>query len=227
MEPTTTPPMDIDDPVVAVIPIQLSSALDPHLQLFQFPLLSRPLTVPPSANNAGKSITARCKPKSDKIEIHIPFDTRQEVWNQSRGLEYGDARREEDGKKPSSREEYRLEELRLRSERVPHRGMYMVGVIRGSKSRIPPSRDLFDRTKLCQTVYIFTQYRPLISSVLTSGTLMCCLKRSGENPAMKTTPTQIKRRWRRTAIPKPRKAGRRPRRFICMHERPMTLSHPV
>src|SRR5271170_1526472 len=117
--------MDIDDPVVSVIPIQLSSALDPHLQLFQYPLLSRPLTVPPSADNAGKNITARCKPKSDRMEIHVPFDTRQEVWNQRRGLEYGDARREEDGKNPSSREESRLEELRLRSERVPHRGVYM------------------------------------------------------------------------------------------------------
>jgi DNA-directed RNA polymerase-3 subunit RPC5 len=134
--------MDIDDPVVSVIPIQLSSALDPHLQLLQYPLLSRPLTVPPSADNASKNITARCKPKSDRMEIHVPFDTRQEVWNQRRGLEYGDARREEDGKKPSSREESRLEELRLRSERVPHRGVYMVGALRGSKSRIPPSCDL-------------------------------------------------------------------------------------
>lgn len=134
--------MDVDDPVVSVIPIQLSSSLDPHLQLFQYPLLSRPLSVPPSALDAGKDITARSKPKADRIEIHVPFDTRPEVWNQRRGLEYGDARREEDGKKTSPREEYRLEELRLRSERVPHRGVYMVGVLRGSKSRIPPSRDL-------------------------------------------------------------------------------------
>ncbi|KAG8831917.1 hypothetical protein FRC17_002361 [Serendipita sp. 399] len=123
--------MDGDDPVVSVIPIQLSSVLDPNLQLHQYPLSSRPLAVPPSARDAGKAITARIKPMAERIEVHVPFDTREEVWNQRRGFEYGDARREEDGKKPSSREEHRLEELRLRSEKVPHRGTYMIGLLRG------------------------------------------------------------------------------------------------
>ena len=131
--------MDGDDPVVSVIPIQLSTALDPKLQLHQYPLSSRPLAPPPSAKRAGKAITARIKPLSDRFEVHVPFDTREEVWNQRRGLEYGDARHEEDGRKPNAgREEHRLDELRLRSEQVPHRGTYMVGLLRGSKSRFPP-----------------------------------------------------------------------------------------
>lgn len=130
--------MEVDDPIISVIPIQLSTVLDPNLHLYQYPLLSRPLTEPPAAKNAGKAITARCKAQADRVEVHVPFDTREEVWNQRRGLEYGDARHEEDGGKHSSREERRLEDLRLRSERVPHRAVHMVGVLRGGKSRIPP-----------------------------------------------------------------------------------------
>ncbi|KAG8797679.1 hypothetical protein FRC16_008642 [Serendipita sp. 398] len=130
--------MDVDDPIVSVIPIQLSSILDPNLQLHQYPLSSRPLEVPPSARDAGKVITARIKPLAERIEVHIPFDTREEVWNQRRGFEYGDARREEDGKKPSGREEHRLEELRLRSEKVPHRGTYMIGLLRGDRLHLHP-----------------------------------------------------------------------------------------
>lgn len=130
--------MDVDDPVVSVIPIQLSSGLDPHLQLHQYPLLTRPLVVPPSASRAGKTISARRKPVADRLEIHVPFDTREEVWNARRGLEYGDARSEEDGKKSSAREERRLEELRLQSERVTHRGIYMLGVWRGDRLHLHP-----------------------------------------------------------------------------------------
>lgn len=131
--------MDLDDPVVSVIPVQLSSALDPHLQLHQFPLMTRPLVVPPSASTAGRDISARRKPLADRLEIHVPFDTREDIWNSRRGLEYGDARGEEDGKKPSAREERRLEELRLRSERVLHRGVYMLGIWCGGKSPVPPA----------------------------------------------------------------------------------------
>lgn len=130
--------MDLDDPVVSVIPIQLSSALDPHLQLHQFPLMTRPLVVPPSASNAGRIISARRKPLADRLEIHVPFDTREDVWNARRGLEYGEARGEEDGKKPSAREERRLEELRLQSERILHRGVYMLGIWRGGRWPVPP-----------------------------------------------------------------------------------------
>ncbi|CAG7847317.1 SubName: Full=Uncharacterized protein {ECO:0000313/EMBL:CCA72043.1} [Serendipita indica DSM 11827] len=131
--------MDDDDPIVSVIPIQLSTTFDPRLQLHQYPLSSRPLAPPPSAKRAGKAITARIKPLSDRLEVHVPFDTREEVWNQRRGLEYGDARYEEDGRKPhAGREEHRLDELRLRSEQVPHRGTYMVGLLRGNRLYLHP-----------------------------------------------------------------------------------------
>jgi len=122
----------MDDTVVASLPIHLSTALVPNLQLYQYPLLQRPLQVPPSAKTAGKKINARFKPETDVIEIHVPFDTREDVWNKKQGQEYGQYRAEEDGQKPISKEERRLDDLRLKSERIREGAAYMIGVIRGS-----------------------------------------------------------------------------------------------
>jgi DNA-directed RNA polymerase-3 subunit RPC5 len=123
----------MDDPVVASLPIYLSTGLAPNLQLYQYPLLQRPLQVPPSAKVAGKRINARFKPETDIIEIHVPFDTREEVWNKEKSREYGQSSREEDGQKVTSKEEKHLDDLRLRSERIQERAVYMVGVIRESE----------------------------------------------------------------------------------------------
>ena len=124
----------MDDPVVASLPVYLSTALVPNLQLYQYPLLQRPLQAPPSAEIAGKKINARFKPDTDIIEIHVPFDTREDVWNKKQGREYGQYRAEEDGQRPTSKDEKRLDDLRLKSERIPEGAAYMVGVIRDSKS---------------------------------------------------------------------------------------------
>jgi len=123
----------MDDPVVASLPIYLSTALVPNLQLYQYPLLQRPLQAPPSATIAGKKINARFKPETDIIEIHVPFDTREDVWNKKQGREYGQYRAEEDGQKATSKEERRLDDLRLKSERIREGAAYMVGVIRDSQ----------------------------------------------------------------------------------------------
>ena len=123
----------MDDTVVASLPIYLSTTLVPNLQLYQYPLLQRPLQVPPSAKVAGKKINARFKPETDVIEIHIPFDTREDLWNKKQGREYGQHRAEEDGQKAISKEERRLDDLRLKSERIREGAAYMVGVIRDSK----------------------------------------------------------------------------------------------
>jgi DNA-directed RNA polymerase III subunit RPC5 len=123
----------MDDPVVASLPIYLSTALAPNLQLYQYPLLQRPLQVPPSAKTAGKRINARFKPETDVIEIHVPFDTREDVWNKKQGREYGQFRHEEDGQKATSKEEKRLDDLRLKSERIREGAAYMVGIIRDSE----------------------------------------------------------------------------------------------
>jgi hypothetical protein len=67
---------------------------------------------------AGKKINAQFKPETDIIEIRVPFDTREDVWNKKQGREYGQYRAEEDGQKAISKEERRLDDLRLKSERI-------------------------------------------------------------------------------------------------------------
>ena len=131
--------MDLeDDQLVTVLPIHFSNALVPNLQLHQFPLLTRPLQVPPSAAASGKRIKARLKPNTRRFEVHVPVDTRPEVWNAERSKELGVARVEDDKEKNQEApklkqmegEEPRLTEVRMRSERVPQSGAYVLGVIR-------------------------------------------------------------------------------------------------
>jgi DNA-directed RNA polymerase-3 subunit RPC5 len=143
--------MDEHDSIETILPIYLSNSLSQNLHLFQYPLLSRPLEVPPSAALTGKRIKARHKPKAGRYEIHVPADTREEVWNAERGKELGQARAEEDAEEAGigqelarskkrdyeredrEREEKRLSEIRLRSEKMTNTGVYMLGIIRDGK----------------------------------------------------------------------------------------------
>lgn len=128
----------MDDPIVAVLPVHFSNSLIPNLHLHQFPLLYRPLQVPPSAAESGKRIRARYKSGTNRFEIHVPVDTRKEVWNPEKGMEYGAARTEEDmlaagierKAKQKEGEETRLNGVRLSSEQIPQRGDYMLGIVR-------------------------------------------------------------------------------------------------
>lgn len=140
--------MDEHDTVETTLPIYLSNSLGQNLHLFQYPLHSRPLEVPPSAALTGKRIKARHKPKAGRYEVHVPTDTREEVWNIDRGKELGQARAEEDAEEAGAGEELtknkkrdyeredrdrgekRLNEVRLRSEKMVNAGVYMLGVIR-------------------------------------------------------------------------------------------------
>lgn len=134
----------MDDPVVAVLPIHFSNSLVPNIQLHLFPLLFRPLQVPPSAAESGKRIRARHKPHIGRVEVHVPVDTRKEVWNPEKGIEYGAARAEgdqqdnapdkKDKTKQKEGEEPRLNEVRMSSEKIPERGAYMLGIVRDGSS---------------------------------------------------------------------------------------------
>ncbi|KAG8928835.1 hypothetical protein FRC03_002415 [Tulasnella sp. 419] len=160
--------MDVDDELIATIPVHLSSQLSSNLHLHQFPLLNRPLQVPPSAASSGKRIRARYKPKVGRYEIQVPVDMRPEVWNPEKGKEYGAARYDEDkeelaatglgqpvDKKPkkkkkglaeSDEEEIdtknekskRLGELRLRSEQIANKGDYYVGILKNGELHLHP-----------------------------------------------------------------------------------------
>ncbi|TFY52613.1 hypothetical protein EVJ58_g9913 [Rhodofomes roseus] len=127
--------MNEDDQLVSVLPIHYSNALAPDVHIHQYPLLTRPLQVPPTAAASGKRIKARLKPDVRRLELHVPVDTRPEVWNAERSTDLGKARVEDDKEKNQALpqvkqregEEPRLAEVRMRSEQVPHTGVYVLG----------------------------------------------------------------------------------------------------
>jgi len=100
------------DELVGLLPIHLTNALSPNIHIHQFPVLNRPLQVPPSAALSGKRIQARVKPKTGRVEVHVPADTRPEVWSSEKAKELGVA------------------EVRMQSEKIPHKGVYVLGVVR-------------------------------------------------------------------------------------------------
>ncbi|KAI0815142.1 DNA-directed RNA polymerase III subunit Rpc5 [Irpex lacteus] len=136
---------DEEDRLLSVLPIVYSNKLTPNVQLHQFPLLTRPLQVPPSAAASGKRIRARLKPNNKRLEIHVPVDSRPEVWNVERSKDLGAARLEDDKEKNQEQkqkyregEEPRLTETRMKSEQVPQIGTYVAGVIRNGKLYLHP-----------------------------------------------------------------------------------------
>ena len=125
------------DELVSVLPIHFSDALTPNIHIHQFPLLTRPLQEPPSASLSGKRITARIKPQTRRLEIHVPVDTRSEVCNIQKSKELGAARADDDREKNQDKkekaredEEPRLSEMRLKSEEITHKGVQVLGVVR-------------------------------------------------------------------------------------------------
>ncbi|KAJ7630735.1 DNA-directed RNA polymerase III subunit Rpc5 [Roridomyces roridus] len=136
--------MDLDDELVTSIPIRFSNALSPTIQIHQFPLLTRPLQAPPSAAASGKRITARIKPDVRRLEIHVPSDTRSEVWNNDRGRELGAARVDDDREKNQEikskheNDEPRLNEVRMRSEQIQQKGSHMLGIVRDGQLHLHP-----------------------------------------------------------------------------------------
>jgi len=141
------------DELVSVLPIHYSDRSWPNVHVHQFPLLNRPLQVPPSATLSGKRIRARVKPVSRRIEIHVPVDARPEVWNREKCKDLGIAQREDDREKnqedklkQKEGEESRLTDSRLRSDPIPQCGAYMLGVVRdGERSRECDGVTLADR----------------------------------------------------------------------------------
>lgn len=131
-----------EDRVVSVLPVYYSNTLSPNVHLHQYPLLTRPLQVPPSAAASGKKIHARVKPGVRRLEVHVPVDPRPDVWNNERSKDLGEARLADDKEKNQESslkgkqregEEPRLSEVRMRSEQVPHNGAYVLGVVRDGK----------------------------------------------------------------------------------------------
>ncbi|KAF8622250.1 hypothetical protein AX15_007189 [Amanita polypyramis BW_CC] len=137
----------MEDEIIRVLPVHYSNKLGTDLQLHQFPLQTHPLQAPPSAIASGKRISARLKPNARRIEIHIPADTRSDVWNPQRAKELGAAQLEDDHEKNQEQktkesEEPRLSEVRLKSEEIPQHGAYMLGILRDGHLHLHPISEL-------------------------------------------------------------------------------------
>ncbi|KAG7099353.1 hypothetical protein E1B28_001209 [Marasmius oreades] len=133
--------MDGEDELVSSMPVRYSNKLSLHVH--QFPLLTRPLQVPPSAAASGKRIAARIKPKVRKLEVHVPADTRPEVWNHQRGYDLGAAQLADDREKNQEQkrerdEESRLTDVRMRSEQIAQKGVYLLGIVRDGELHLHP-----------------------------------------------------------------------------------------
>ena len=132
-----------EDRLVSTIPIYYSDTLAPNVHLHQYPLLTRPLEIPPTAAASGKKIKARVKSGVRRLEVHVPVDTRPEVWNHERAKDLGAARVADDKEKNEDNaavkgktredEEPRLSEIRMRSEQIAHNGAYVLGVLRNGE----------------------------------------------------------------------------------------------
>ncbi|KAF9475609.1 hypothetical protein BDN70DRAFT_813812 [Pholiota conissans] len=135
--------LDDNDELVSVLPIHYSDTLFPNVHIHQFPLLTRPLQAPPSAVLSGKRITARYKAEARRLEIHVPVDTRPEVYNAEKSKTLGAGRAEDDREKNQEKpfrdgEDPRLSQVRLRSEQIPQRGAQVLGIVRDGKLHLHP-----------------------------------------------------------------------------------------
>ena len=177
---------DPSDSIAYTLPIYLSAQLAPSLQLFQYPLHHRPITVPPYAQSKGHTITARMKEAVERFELEVPVDMREDVWDEEKAEEMGfqgrnGASSKEDKKKVKMGSDGWGSKMRLRSEEVPHVTGYWSGIVHDSKS-VPVSckfpnhlltRDVF------KTHSTFTRSTSSSSFVLISDTSMIWTRRRG------------------------------------------------
>ncbi|SPO23710.1 related to RPC37 - RNA polymerase III subunit C37 [Ustilago trichophora] len=87
---TDLPP---DSELVASLPVYLSKSLlgDSSLHIFQYPIYprDRPLPVPYSAAARGLKVSSRWRPRANRVEVELPLDVREEVYNTDRGVDFG------------------------------------------------------------------------------------------------------------------------------------------
>ncbi|EPQ27381.1 uncharacterized protein PFL1_04920 [Pseudozyma flocculosa PF-1] len=82
-----------DSDLVASLPVYLSNSLldTSSLHLFQYPVFprERPLPVPFSAASRGLKVSSRWRPKANRVEVDLPLDVREEVYNMDKGADFG------------------------------------------------------------------------------------------------------------------------------------------
>ncbi|KAJ1026863.1 hypothetical protein NDA16_002159 [Ustilago loliicola] len=90
---SSTSDLPPDSELVASLPVYLSKSLlnGSSLHVFQYPIYprERPLPVPYSAAARGLKVSSRWRPRANRVEVELPLDVREEVYNTDRGVEFG------------------------------------------------------------------------------------------------------------------------------------------
>lgn len=140
------------EPVVS-LPVYVSASVPPssRLELFQYPLYARgrPLPVPATAAQRGQRVTSRWRPHANRVEMEIPLDMRETVYNHDRGMEWAEnsasmgviptpgepiVKQEDRAMDAPSR----FDRMRLESHAVPNATHYMVGTVRDGELHLVP-----------------------------------------------------------------------------------------
>nr|XP_019007333.1 DNA-directed RNA polymerase III subunit RPC5 [Kwoniella pini CBS 10737]OCF46114.1 DNA-directed RNA polymerase III subunit RPC5 [Kwoniella pini CBS 10737] len=164
---------DENDEPIATLPIYLSTALGNNIDMYQYPLQHRSLSVPTWARDRGKHISARVKEKVGRVEIEIPVDAGTNYWREEKARDLGfvtdtrdindeveggygfngasTSKKDKDNKKSKEKKgkEKWGDKMRLRSEPVPNATGYYSGIIRDGALHLHPISKLHQfRTSL-------------------------------------------------------------------------------
>ena len=130
---------ELDPNIIASIPVYLARSVqrDSSLQVFQYPNYAyrRPLPVPESAAQRGETESARWRKNANWVEVDLPLDIRQGVYNADKGETMGaniaDSKGPKAKKEDSARTDpKRLDKVKLTSNHIPNSTRYLIGVIR-------------------------------------------------------------------------------------------------
>lgn len=165
-----------DDEIAYTLPIYLSASLSPSLNLFQYPLQHRSLSVPSWASDRGKKITTRVKENVGRIEIEVPVDAGADVWREDRAKELGfvndvkalnggdviggvngDKGKDKRGAKRKKDEKWG-DKTRLTSENLPNVTGYYSGIVHDGKS-VPLGMQCYQFSSIDSRCTPSTSYR--------------------------------------------------------------------
>ena len=76
-----------DDEVLYKLPVYMSAGLFPQVQLFQYPMNTRPIAAPEWAVKRGKNVSARVKAEAGKVEVEVPIYGEVNAWRHERAKE--------------------------------------------------------------------------------------------------------------------------------------------
>lgn len=159
---------------VASLPVYLSASLpsSSHVELFQYPLYARgrPLPVPPTAAQRNQRVTTRWRPQANRVEMDIPLDMRENVYNRDRGRELAEnctsmppinvpgadaVKQERTNDMPVANNVF--DRMRLESTTVQPATRYMVGLVHQGEVHLVPLDAIVQMRPSMQHVDLMSQ----------------------------------------------------------------------